>query len=77
MLTLEHLKSGEEARITGFDAGDVTYRRQLMAMGLTPNTIIKVVRRAPMGDPIQIHVRNASLSLRKEEAALLQLERVS
>ena len=45
-------------------------------MGLTPNTEFTVVRKAPLGDPIQLEVRNFQLSLRKKEAELLLIERV-
>jgi ferrous iron transport protein A len=47
-----------------------------MALGLTPGTIIDIIRVAPMGDPIQIQVRQSCLALRKHEAAILQLEHV-
>jgi ferrous iron transport protein A len=47
-----------------------------MAMGLTLHAELEVVRYAPLGDPIQIKVRNTYLSLRKDEAVLLKLKRV-
>jgi ferrous iron transport protein A len=50
-------------------AGPRAFRRRLMEMGLVPNTVVKVIRVAPMGDPIQIEVRNGQWSLRRNEAA--------
>jgi ferrous iron transport protein A len=45
-------------------------------MGLTPGTEFTVVRLAPLGDPIEIVVRGYSVSLRKNEAEMLQVERL-
>jgi len=44
-------------------------------MGLTRGTTIRLTKVAPMGDPVEIEVRDFSLSLRKDEAGVLQLER--
>lgn len=74
MITLAQLKPGDRAKITGYQGGNPIYRRRLLAMGLTPGAVVTVVRRAPLGDPIQIELRNYCLSLRKVEASLLQLE---
>ena len=75
-LSIHQFKPGEKAKITGFKDCDVGYKRQLMALGLTPGTMIDIIRIAPMGDPIQLQVRQSCLALRKNEAAILQLERV-
>lgn len=76
MLTLSDLSPGEVGRICGFYPGDKAYRRKLLAMGLTPNTQFTVIRRAPLGDPIQIRIRDFCLSVRQGEVALLKIERV-
>ncbi len=76
MTTMAELKPGDTAKILGFESGDRAYRQRLLAMGLTPNTTIKVIRKAPLGDPIQIEVRNFQLSLRSDEARLLKIERM-
>ena len=47
--------------------------RNLFDMGLTPGTEIKVVGRAPLGDPIQLKVRGYALTIRKEDAAGIQI----
>ena len=44
-------------------------------MGLTPGVVFSVSRKAPLGDPIEISVRNFTLTLRKGEASILRLER--
>jgi ferrous iron transport protein A len=76
-LTLAQMQPGEIGQVLGFHAGDRAYRQKLLSMGLTPNTYFKVIRRAPMGDPIQIQVHAYFLSLRQNEAQLLKIERVS
>ena len=78
MLTLSDLIPGEFGRIWGFrGSGDKGYRRKLLAMGLTPNTPFEVIRRAPLGDPIQIRVRDFYLSLRQDEVTQLEVKRMS
>jgi ferrous iron transport protein A len=44
-----------------------------MEMGLTPQTDVRIVRIAPLGDPIQIEVRNGQWSLRRDEAAQIEV----
>ena len=73
---LRPFSAGEIARVCGFQKGNSEYKKRLLAMGLTPNTEFKLVRRAPLGDPVQLEVRNFQLSLRKKEAELLLIERV-
>jgi Fe2+ transport system protein FeoA len=76
-LSLSDFKPGDEGRILGFHKGNAEYRQKLLSMGLTPNTPFKVIRYAPLGDPIQIQVRNFFLSLRKKEAQILLIERAT
>lgn len=70
------LQIGDSARITGYGGCDVHYRHKLLAMGLTRGTEFLVIRPAPLGDPVQIQVRDFSLCLRRQEAQGLSLERV-
>ncbi len=71
LVRLQDLPVGSVARVTGYQATARPYRRKLLAMGLTKGTEFTVVRRAPLGDPIEIRVRGFSLSLRKDEANAL------
>ena len=68
--------AGESARILGFDQAGKVYRKKLLAMGLTPGTEFTVTRFAPMGDPVEIKLRGFSLTLRKDEASVLLIEKV-
>jgi ferrous iron transport protein A len=75
-MTISQLKCGERATIKGFLATAQAYKHKLLAMGLTPGTVFTLSRVAPLGDPIQIQVRGYSLSLRKQEAMVMQIEKV-
>jgi ferrous iron transport protein A len=70
------LKPGDTARVIGLAKGDRGYRQRLLAMGMTPGVVFSVTRVAPFGDPIEISVRNFTLTLRKAEAEVLEIERV-
>jgi len=64
---LDRLAAGEHGRIARIDAEPAITRR-LMELGLVPGTEIELVRRAPLGDPIEVAVRGLHLSLRRSEA---------
>lgn len=72
-LTLDNLTPGAKAIITTV-GGAGALRRRLLDMGLTPKTPIMVRKVAPMGDPIEIHLRSYELTLRKDEAAKIEVE---
>jgi Fe2+ transport system protein FeoA len=72
MKTLRELAPGERGTITGFASDDPPSR--LLEMGLLPGTLVEVVRLAPLGDPIDLKVRGYHLSIRKHEAASIQVE---
>ena len=76
MTTLGQLRVGDRARVAGFSEAGKSFRRKLLAMGLTPGIEIDVARVAPMGDPVEIRVRGFSLSLRREEAAIMNVEKL-
>ena len=63
---LSDLKPGERGVISRI-AGDRELRRRLLDMGLTRGTEIIVVRRAPLGDPVEFLLKGYNLSLRKRE----------
>jgi ferrous iron transport protein A len=74
--TLADIIVGERGTVLGFTKGVNTCRQKLLAMGLIKGTKFKVTRVAPMGDPVEIKVRDFNLSLRKEEAKALRVEEV-
>lgn len=68
MPTLSELRPGQRGRITGIQGNDVVSQR-LMEMGLLEEETVQVVGFAPLGDPMEIRIRDYCLSLRKNEAA--------
>jgi len=64
---LASLARGHVATITRVD-GERLFRRRLLEIGLTPGTPVRVLSIAPLGDPIEIELRNSRLSIRRHEA---------
>jgi ferrous iron transport protein A len=73
---LKELAIGDKGRVTGFSKQGKAYRKRLLAMGLTPGTEFSIVRFAPLGDPVEIALRGFSLTLRKNEADILSIEKI-
>jgi len=71
--TLESLPIGACARVRRV-GGSGTLRRRLMDMGIVTGAQVLLVRHAPLGDPLQIHVRGYDLALRRAEAKLVEVE---
>ena len=67
-MTLDKLPVGKTVIITDV-GGDGILRCRLLDMGLIPKTKVKAIKKAPMGDPIQISVRGYELTLRLNEAS--------
>jgi len=71
--SLAELPVGRRARIVTVAGGDdVTMR--LLEMGLTPGIDLQMVGVAPLGDPLELEVRGYRLSIRKSEAARVEIE---
>lgn len=75
-MQISDLKIGESARIVGLNAGNLAFRQRLLALGLIPGAEITVVRIAPFGDPIELKVKRSSVCMRRNEANILQIERL-
>ena len=76
MVKITELQQGDKVRLTSFSTTDRQYRRRLLSLGVTCGVEFSVVRIAPLGCPIQVEVRGTALTLRKEEASQLVLERI-
>lgn len=72
MTTLKDVKVGESCKVAAL-TGTGALKRRIMDMGLTKGTPVYVVKVAPLGDPIQLTVRGYELSVRKEEAASIEV----
>ena len=73
-ITIADLKPDDTAVISGFSAAG-SHLRRFREMGLMTGTELKVIRYAPLGDPIEISVRGALLSIRGDEATLINVEK--
>ncbi|CDE06540.1 ferrous iron transport protein B [Anaerotruncus sp. CAG:390] len=71
-MTLDELKIGGSAVITAV-GGEGALRLRLLDMGLIPRTRVSMVKIAPMGDPMEITVRGYVLTLRREDAAKIEI----
>lgn len=72
MLTLKDVKVGQSCQIVKLN-GQGAIKRRIMDMGLTKGTTLKVVKMAPLQDPIEINVRGYELSIRKADADLIEV----
>ena len=71
--SLSELKPKEKGRITKVSGGGNVHHR-LLDMGFISGSEIELERVAPLGDPIEVKIKGYHLSLRKEEAANIQIE---
>ncbi|WP_041138134.1 FeoA family protein [Beduini massiliensis] len=74
-MTLDLVQPGTSATVEAV-GGEGLLRKRLLEMGLTPNTLVKVRKIAPMGDPIEVYLRSYVLTIRKEDAAKITVKGV-
>ena len=68
------LRDGKTGMIVRIDSvGDSELKERLMTMGLIPGTKVKVLRSAPLGDPMALGVRSYNLALRRADASKIQV----
>lgn len=75
MKTLRDVKIGETATVVKLH-GEGAVKRRIMDMGITKGTSVFVRKVAPLGDPVEVTVRNYELSLRKADAEMIEVEEV-
>ena len=75
MKKLSELAVGERGRVVRIE-GQGALAERLAAMGVTVGANVQVIRRAPLGDPVDLRVRGYHLSLRKGEANVVHVEPV-
>ena len=71
-MTLKETAAGKTVKITRIN-GDGPVKRRIMDMGLTKGIEVTVRKIAPLGDPIELTVRGYELSIRKVEAAAIEV----
>ncbi len=73
MKTLKDARIGETVKVVKLH-GEGAIKRRIMDMGITKNTSVYVRKVAPLGDPIEITVRDYELSIRKADADMIEVE---
>ena len=73
MKTLRDVPIGETAKVVKLH-GEGAVKRRIMDMGLTKGTEVYVRKVAPLGDPVEITVRNYELSIRKADAEMVEVQ---
>lgn len=76
MATLRDVKVGESCTVAAL-TGTGALKRRIMDMGLTKGTQVYVRKVAPLGDPVELTVRGYELSIRKDEAASIEVVNVT
>ena len=72
--SIAELEIGEKGRIIKINA-EKTLKKKLLDMGFVPGTVVELIGIAPLGDPMEIKLRGYKISLRKEEAKTISIER--
>ncbi|MEA4989192.1 FeoA family protein [Anaerovorax sp. IOR16] len=75
-MKLNELKVGTSGVVRKI-GGEGALRRRLLDMGITPNTKIMIRKVAPMGDPIELHLRSYELTIRLDDAKKIEVEELS
>jgi len=73
MQTLKDAKPGDTVRVAKITGAGIVKRR-IMDMGITKGVEIFVRKTAPLGDPVEVTVRGYELTLRKDDAGMIELE---
>ena len=73
MRTLRDVPVGEPAKVIKLH-GEGSVKRRIMDMGITKGVEIYVRKLAPLGDPMELNIRNYELSIRKADAAMIEVE---
>ena len=72
-MRLDSLEIGKDAIIASVDADDTALRQHILDMGLTPGIEVTMMKYAPMGDPMEIRLRGYELTLRRDDAARIEV----
>ena len=72
-MTLDQLAPGKDAVIHSVNCEETSLRKHILDMGLTPGTEVTMIKAAPLGDPLEIRTRGYELTLRKADAARIEL----
>ncbi len=72
-MTLRELQPGQIGKVVAINA-EGAFKRRIMDMGITTGVTVKLIRIAPLGDPMELNLRGYELSLRKADAQMIEVE---
>lgn len=73
-MKLDELKVGQKAKVLNLNVENKEIRRHLLDMGITRGVEVKIKKVAPMGDPIDIELRDYELCIRKSDLSKIEVE---
>ncbi len=73
-MKIDEMLVGQSGRIAGFGEGDRHYRQKLIQMGMAKGARFTLVRKAPLGDPVEVNCGGVLLSLRRGESGVVDVE---
>ncbi len=73
-MRIQDMENGQIARVVGFAEGERAYRQKLIQMGMTRGTVFTLVRKAPLGDPVEVNCNGVLLTLRRGESDGVEVE---
>jgi len=76
VVTLAAIPPGARAVVRTIES-EPDFRHRLLELGLVPGTVVSVLRRAPLGDPLELLVRGSHFSIRRSEAEHVQVDAIS
>ncbi len=76
-MSINDLTIGESAKVVSLDCLPSNTRQKLLDMGLLEGVVIKLIHKAPLGDPIWVEVMDYELALRRNLAALINVEKLT
>jgi len=73
-MRIQDMTDGQSARVIRFAEGDRAYRQKLIQMGMARGTVFTLVRKAPLGDPVEVNCKGVLLTLRRGESDGVEVE---
>lgn len=73
-MQLKDMAIGSKGRVKSMNTSTPEYRSRLLMLGVTPGSTLEVIRVAPLGDPIELRIRGCLITVRKDEAEILDIE---
>lgn len=73
-MRIQDMETGQAARVVRFAEGDRAYRQKLIQMGMARGAVFSLVRKAPLGDPVEVNCNGVLLTLRRGESDGVEVE---